>query len=161
MDRIIEAILGSEVPVIAWVAPEGARAGSAATFVTLAGDVAAMAPNTSIGAASVVGSGGEDLPETLAGKVTNDAVARIRSLANAHGRNADWAEDGRARGGQHRRRRGCQPWTLRWSTSSRPTTDKPASRRSTRGERADGQPYEFNGEPLPNALAACRSSSSR
>ena len=65
MDRIIKAILASEVPVIAWVAPEGARAGSAATFVTLAADVAAMAPNTNIGAASVVASGGEDLPETL------------------------------------------------------------------------------------------------
>jgi membrane-bound serine protease (ClpP class) len=92
MDRIIKAILASDVPVIAWVAPEGARAGSAATFVTLASDVAAMAPNTNIGAASVVGGGGEELPETLAAKVTNDAVARIRSLAARHGRNADWAE---------------------------------------------------------------------
>src|SRR5688500_7091277 len=93
MDRIIKAILASDVPVIAWVAPEGARAGSAATFVTLAADVAAMAPNTNIGAASVVGGGGEELPETLGEKVTNDAVARIRSLADQHGRNADWAED--------------------------------------------------------------------
>src|SRR5688572_21430647 len=92
MDRIIKAILASEVPVIAWVAPEGARAGSAATFITLAADVAAMAPNTNIGAASVVGGGGEELPETLAAKITNDAVARIRSLAEQHGRNADWAE---------------------------------------------------------------------
>src|SRR6187402_1062150 len=92
MDRMLKAILASEVPVITWVAPEGARAGSAATFVTLAGDVAAMAPNTNIGAASVVGGSGEDLPETLGRKVTNDAVARIRSLADAHDRNADWAE---------------------------------------------------------------------
>src|SRR3712207_6126839 len=73
MDRMLKAILASEVPVIAWVAPEGARAGSAATFVTLAADVAAMAPNTNIGAASVVGGSGEDLPDTLARKVTNDA----------------------------------------------------------------------------------------
>ena len=51
-----------------------------------------MAPNTTIGAASIVGGGGEDLPETLARKITNDAVARIRSLANERGRNADWAE---------------------------------------------------------------------
>ncbi|MCV0403691.1 MAG: nodulation protein NfeD [Chloroflexi bacterium] len=92
MDRIIKAMLASEVPVIAWVAPEGARAGSAATFITLAGDVAAMAPNTNIGAASVVGGGGAELPETLAAKVTNDAVARIRSLAEEQDRNADWAE---------------------------------------------------------------------
>ena len=103
MDRIIKAILGSEVPVIAWVAPEGARAASAATFVVLAADVAAMAPNTNIGAASVVGSGGEDLPETLARKVTNDAVARIRSLADDHDRNADWAESAVREAGQHRR----------------------------------------------------------
>jgi len=65
MDTIIKAILASEVPVITWVAPEGARAGSAATLITLAGDVAAMAPSTNIGAASVVGGGGEDLPSTL------------------------------------------------------------------------------------------------
>ena len=65
MDRIIKAILGSEVPVITYVTPEGAQAGSAATFITLAGDVAAMAPSTTIGAASVVGSGGAELPDTL------------------------------------------------------------------------------------------------
>jgi membrane-bound serine protease (ClpP class) len=92
MERIIKAILASEIPVITYVAPEGATAGSAATFITLAGDVAAMAPNTNIGAASVVGSGGEDLPETLSRKITNDAVSRIRSLAETHERNADWAE---------------------------------------------------------------------
>src|SRR6188472_1521791 len=58
MNQIIKAILGSGVPVITYVTPEGAQAGSAATFITLAGDVAAMAPSTTIGAASVVGSGG-------------------------------------------------------------------------------------------------------
>src|SRR5687767_84505 len=63
MDRIIKAILGSDVPVIAWVAPEGARAGSAATFITLAADVAAMAPTTNIGAASVIAGDGQDLPD--------------------------------------------------------------------------------------------------
>ena len=92
MDRIIKAILASDIPVITYVAPEGARAGSAATFITLAGDVAAMAPNTNIGAASVVTSTGEDLPSTLEEKITNDAVSRIRALAEAHERNADWAE---------------------------------------------------------------------
>ena len=65
MDRILKAILASRVPVITYVTPNGARAASAATFVTLAGDVAAMAPLTNIGAASVIGGNGEDLPETL------------------------------------------------------------------------------------------------
>jgi membrane-bound serine protease (ClpP class) len=93
MDRIIKAILASEIPVITYVAPEGAHAGSAATFITLAGHVAAMAPNTNIGAASVVGAGGEELPETIGRKITNASVAQIRSLAEEHDRNADWAED--------------------------------------------------------------------
>jgi membrane-bound serine protease (ClpP class) len=92
MKRILQAILGSRVPVITYVTPEGAQAASAATFITLAGDVAAMAPSTTIGAASVVGSGGEDLPDTLAEKVNNSNAATIRNLADAHDRNADWAE---------------------------------------------------------------------
>ncbi|HEY6609333.1 MAG TPA: NfeD family protein [Candidatus Limnocylindria bacterium] len=147
MDRMIVAILGSDVPVITWVAPEGARAGSAATFITLAGDVAAMAPNTSIGAASVVGSGGEDLPETLAAKVTNDAVARIRSLAEGHGRNADWAEDAV--------REAASVNAAEAVAMEPPVVDLIASDTETlfaaidEGVRADGRPYEFNGEPLP------------
>jgi membrane-bound serine protease (ClpP class) len=147
MDRIVKAILGSEVPVIAWVAPEGARAGSAATFITLAADVAAMAPNTNIGAASVVGGGGEDLPETLAAKVTNDQVARIRSLANQHGRNADWAEDAV---------REAASVDANEAVSMEPPVvdilaadlDELLAQIDT-GERADGRPYEFNGQPLP------------
>ena len=62
-----------------------------------------MAPNTNIGAASVVGGGGEDLPETLARKVTNDAVARIRSLARRSRPQRGLGGVGRPRGGQHRR----------------------------------------------------------
>src|SRR5437773_2683018 len=92
MDNMLKAILGSPIPVITWVAPEGAGAGSAATFITMAGDVAAMAPSTSIGAAAVVGSGGEDLPTTEATKVTNFYASKIRQLATTHDRNADWAE---------------------------------------------------------------------
>ncbi len=91
-DVIVAAILNSPIPVITYVAPDGARAGSAGTFIVLAGDVAAMAPSTNIGAASVVGSGGEELQPTLASKVTNDAVAKIRALAERTNRNADWAE---------------------------------------------------------------------
>ncbi len=148
MDRIIKAILASEVPVIAWVAPEGARAASAATFVVLAADVAAMAPNTNIGAASVVGSGGEDLPETLARKVTNDAVARIRSLADEHDRNADWAEsavrDAESIGATEAVE--MEP----------PVADLIAGDLTSlltaidSGARADGHAYTFNGEPLPH-----------
>src|SRR6187551_1025656 len=72
MRRIVKAILAAQLPVITYVAPSGALAGSAATFVTLAAPVSAMAPNTTIGAASIVGGGGEELPETLARKVTNN-----------------------------------------------------------------------------------------
>ena len=147
MDRIIKAILGSEIPVIAWVAPEGARAGSAATFVTLAADVAAMAPNTNIGAASVVGSGGEELPETLAAKVTNDAVARIRSLANEHGRNADWAESAV---------RDAASVSATDAIAMEPPVadliagDLPALLAAIdSGERADGYAYHFNDGPIP------------
>ena len=147
MDRIIKAILASEVPVIAWVAPEGARAGSAATFITLAADVAAMAPNTNIGAASVVGAGGEDLPETLAAKVTNDAVARIRSLAEEHGRNADWAESAV--------REAASIGAAEAVAMEPPVADFIAGDLTDllaaidTGERADGRPYTFNGDPLP------------
>jgi membrane-bound serine protease (ClpP class) len=147
MDRIIKAILASEIPVIAWVAPEGARAGSAATFVTLAADVAAMAPNTNIGAASVVGAGGEDLPETLAAKVTNDAVARIRSLAEEHGRNADWAESAV--------REAASIGAVEAVAMEPPVADFIAGNLTDllagidTGERADGRAFTFNGDPLP------------
>lgn len=89
---IVKRINSSDVPVIVWVAPSGARAGSAGTFITMAAHVAAMAPGTNIGAAHPVGAGGEDIEDTLGEKITNDAAAFIRSLAEQRGRNADWAE---------------------------------------------------------------------
>jgi membrane-bound serine protease (ClpP class) len=147
MDRIVKAILASDVPVIAWVAPEGARAGSAATFVTLAADVAAMAPNTNIGAASVVGGGGEDLPETLSAKVTNDAVARIRSLAEDHGRNADWAESAV--------RDAASVSATAAVAMEPPVADLLAADLDAlfaaidEGTRADGRAYDFNDAPIP------------
>jgi len=147
MDRIVKAILASEVPVIAYVAPEGARAGSAATFVTLAADVAAMAPNTNIGAASVVGGGGEELPETLAEKVTNDAVARIRQLAEQHGRNADWAEAAVREAASVGAREAVE--------MEPPVVDLVAASQEDlfaaidRGSRPDGREFDFNGQPLP------------
>ncbi len=92
MDDIVKDILGAEVPVIVYVSPPGGRAASAGAFITLAGHVAAMAPGTSIGAATPVGAGGEDLDDTLANKAINDAAERIRDIALLRGRNADWAE---------------------------------------------------------------------
>ena len=147
MDRIIRAILASEVPVIAWVAPAGARAGSAATFITLAADVAAMAPTTNIGAASVISGDGSDLPETLGEKVTNDAVARIRSLAELHGRNADWAESAV--------REAASVDAAEAVSLEPPVVDLVAADLDEllaaidTGERADGRAYEFKGAPLP------------
>ncbi len=92
MDEIVKRIFGAEVPVVAYVWPPGGRAASAGTFIVMASHVAAMAPGTSIGAASPVAIGGEELDETLKDKATNDAAARIRDIALVRGRNADWAE---------------------------------------------------------------------
>ena len=88
MREIIEAIQASEVPVLCWVGPPGARAASAGTFILISCPFAAMAPGTNVGAAHPVGITGDVLPE----KVTNDAAAYIRALAQANGRNANWAE---------------------------------------------------------------------
>jgi membrane-bound serine protease (ClpP class) len=87
MRDIVKSILGSHVPVVCYVSPEGARAASAGTFIMMACPVAAMAPGTNIGAAHPVGVAGA-IEET---KVTNDAAAYIKTLAERNGRNADWA----------------------------------------------------------------------
>ena len=89
---IVESILGAEVPVVVFVAPEGAQAASAGTFVGAAADILAMAPATNIGAAAVVNSDGSDLPDTLDRKVSQDAAAFIRSIAERRGRNSDALE---------------------------------------------------------------------
>jgi membrane-bound serine protease (ClpP class) len=89
MRQIIQAILASRVPVICYTAPSGARAASAGTFIMMGCPVSAMAPGTNIGAAHPVGVSGA-IEVT---KVTNDAAAFIRSLADRWGRNATWAED--------------------------------------------------------------------
>jgi len=113
MRQIISAILASPVPVATYVAPSGARAASAGTYIAYASAIAAMAPGTNIGAATPVQLGGSILPggtpqqpqgksaegksadstDTETRKITNDAIAYIRSLATLNNRNADWAAD--------------------------------------------------------------------
>jgi membrane-bound serine protease (ClpP class) len=93
MRNMIKSILESEVPVVVYVSPPGSRAASAGVFLVMASDVAAMAPFTNIGSSTPISTGGEDIPSDLKRKVVNDAAAYIRSLAEDHGRNADWAED--------------------------------------------------------------------
>lgn len=92
-DDIVQRILAAEIPVIVFVSPAGARAASAGTFITMAGHIAAMAPNTQIGAAHPVAGGGEDIADDLREKVTNDAAADIRGIAKHRGRNQEWAEE--------------------------------------------------------------------
>jgi membrane-bound serine protease (ClpP class) len=91
--RIVSTLLEAPLPTIVWVAPSGARAASAGTFITMASHVALMAPGTNIGAATPVGGQGEDIGGDLGEKVLNDAVASIRSISEIRGRNADWAEE--------------------------------------------------------------------
>ncbi len=128
---VIQAILSSDVPVVTYVSPGGARAASAGTYIILASHIAAMAPTTHLGAATPVSLLGDNPPDpptplnrsvpaqsdddeadddeadadddgdaesdapgsAMDRKVMNDAIAYIRSLAEAHGRNADWAEE--------------------------------------------------------------------
>lgn len=88
MDLIVTSILESDVPVVVYVSPRGAMAASAGTVITLAAHANAMAPETTIGAASPVGSEGEDLDETLDAKIKNTLKAQVRNLASERGREA-------------------------------------------------------------------------
>jgi membrane-bound serine protease (ClpP class) len=81
MTRIFEAMRASDIPVIVYVAPRGAMAGSAGTVITLAGHASGMAPETTIGAASPVGGGGEDLGQAMESKLKEMMRATVRSLA--------------------------------------------------------------------------------
>ena len=90
--EIVQLLLESPIPIAVFVSPKGARAGSAGTFITAAGNFAVMAPGTNIGAAAPISSDGGDLEDTLASKVENDAAALIRSIAQTRGRNQDKLE---------------------------------------------------------------------
>jgi membrane-bound serine protease (ClpP class) len=98
MRRIVKAFLASPVPVIVYVAPAGARAASAGVFITMAADLAVMAPGTNIGAAHPVQlggtpgvGGGEKVDKVMETKLANDASAYLSAIAAKRGRNADWA----------------------------------------------------------------------
>ena len=91
--KITGRMLNAGVPIVTYVAPSGAHAASAGTFITLAGHVAAMAPSTNIGAAHPVDSSGGDIQGDLRAKAENDAAAQIINVARARGHNAQWAED--------------------------------------------------------------------
>jgi len=91
MQDITTRMLNARVPIVVYVYPQGAWAGSAGTFITLAGNIAAMAPGTTIGAAHPVDSSGQNIPSDENTKVTNFSVGIIKNIAQQRGRNADWA----------------------------------------------------------------------
>jgi membrane-bound serine protease (ClpP class) len=92
MRVIIKEMLAAERPIVVYVAPSGARAASAGAFITLAAHIAAMAPGTNIGAAAPVAMGGQ-MDKTMERKVTNDAAAYMRTIAEKRGRPIDLAEE--------------------------------------------------------------------
>ncbi|MCD6165591.1 nodulation protein NfeD [bacterium] len=93
MRQIVKKILTAKIPVVVYVFPSGSRAGSAGVFITLAAHIAAMAPGTNIGAAHPVTLGGaRDTSSTMTEKITNDAAAFIKTIAEKRHRNTKWAE---------------------------------------------------------------------
>ena len=90
--KIVENILASKIPIVSYVYPPGAQAASAGTFILSASHIAAMAPTTNMGAATPVSIQGEDLPETLKSKASQDAAALLRELGKARQRNIDALE---------------------------------------------------------------------
>lgn len=89
---IVKDLLGAPLPIIVYVAPSGAGATSAGVFVTLAANIAAMAPGTNIGAAHPVTGKGDDIGGDMREKVENFTVSLMRSIAEQRGRNVEWAE---------------------------------------------------------------------
>jgi len=91
MRSIIKEMMSADIPIIVYVSPGGARAASAGAIITLAADIAAMAPGTNIGAAHPVSLGGGKMGDEMAAKVENDAAAYVESIAIKKNRNKDWA----------------------------------------------------------------------
>ena len=93
MRIIVKKMLSSSIPIIVYVAPSGARAASAGVFITLAANVAVMAPGTHIGAAHPVSLGAEGKEDkTMTDKIVNDTVSYVKTIAKTRGKNVDWAE---------------------------------------------------------------------
>ncbi|MBN2200970.1 nodulation protein NfeD [bacterium] len=90
--KIDKSILASLVPVIVYISPSGGRAASAGVYISYASHLIAMAPSTHLGSAHPVAMGGQDSSKTMMEKITNDAVAHIKGLAEKRGRNGQWAE---------------------------------------------------------------------
>lgn len=93
MDSIVKDFLASRIPIVVYVYPHGAKAASAGAIITIAANIAAMAPATSIGAAHPVGLGGGQPDEVMSKKLENDAAASARKIAKERGRNVQVAED--------------------------------------------------------------------
>ncbi|HUR16401.1 MAG TPA: hypothetical protein VMZ33_03890, partial [Candidatus Limnocylindrales bacterium] len=89
--EIVTSLLNAPLPVIVWVGPDGSRAASAGTFITMAAHVAVMSPNSTIGAATPISGDGSDIPDDLKAKVLEDTNALLRSIAQARERSYDWA----------------------------------------------------------------------
>lgn len=92
MEFMYKTILESSIPVVVYVAPQGAQATSAGVFVTLSAHIAAMAPATKIGSAHPVAAGGGQMDETMKIKIVEHTVAEVKKIAQKRGRNVDWAE---------------------------------------------------------------------
>ncbi len=92
MREIVKKMISADVPVVVYVAPPGARAASAGVFITLAANIAAMAPSTHMGAAHPVQMEGK-MDKTMEAKVVNDLAAMVRGIAERRGRNVKWSED--------------------------------------------------------------------
>ncbi len=90
---IVQLFLASDIPIIVWVTPEGARAASAGSMITMAAHYAAMSPSTSIGAATPVSAGGSDIAKDMKAKVENDTLSFVQGIAEKRKRNSEWAKE--------------------------------------------------------------------